>query len=448
MHERTQRAVARLLFVFCCAVPTALTLGCVLVTWTPWYHRRALAAIERDLGREAGLIFEIEDFRQTAPRSVQLFGVRVLEPESRREVARVREVQWARRNTEAVILLHQPELQSGQLSGVWKLFHDRFLCQPQHTSVPTIISATDLTIHSLLGSMTLRDFDAWVEAEPNSARASIQCIPAISNNDIPITISVLRERGEEVPSTEWMVDTQGTALPCSAFAEYLPQLETLGSNARFQGTCRWKRQGRNWSVDLAGSRFESISLDRLFEQHTHRLTGSATVQLERCRIEPHLRRSDIAGSLRAYDGQIGHSLLASAHRNLGFEVRLPESLSAPHQNVPYDHLAIGFNINNTQLRLNGVCGSEPGLESYPAGVVMLLNGYPLVQSSPNMLESLRVLAAMAPPHSVPVPLSKQTNWLTNVFLPPSRALPAEHASPPHIRAAGNWRGGDPIKQPR
>ncbi len=38
MHERTQRAVARLLFAFACALPTAITLMLVMVTYTPWYQ--------------------------------------------------------------------------------------------------------------------------------------------------------------------------------------------------------------------------------------------------------------------------------------------------------------------------------------------------------------------------------------------------------------------------
>ena len=266
--------------------------------------------------------------------------------------------------------------------------------------------------------------------------------------EVPLTITVRRDRSDEQPATDWLLDTQGTALPCSAFAEFLPKLESLGNEATFTGTCQWRHQGGQWSIDLAGSRFQQISLDRVFEQHAHRLSGNASLQLDRCRIEPHQRRSDIVGTVRARDGLIGRSLLASTSQNLGLDVRMPEAWGEAPGDIPYDLLAIGFNINNTQLRLDGVCRTEDGYESYPAGVVLILNGYPLVRSTPETIESLRLMTAIAPAHSVPVPLSNQTSWLTNILLPPSRPLPSNEPSPPRIRSAGNWQGGPSIAQPQ
>lgn len=448
MHERTQRAIARLLFVFCCAVPTSITLACILITWTPWYHRRALATLQSSLKKETGLVVEIGDFRKPAPDTWQLTKLRLLDPETRREVARVRELHWVRRENEASILLHQPELQSSQLANLWTLLHDRFLCRPEQTDVPTQIAGNDLTIHSRTGALTFRDVDAWVRGDAESAEATIQCQPAPSQLEAPLTITVRRDRSEETPATDWVLETHGTPLPCSSVAEFFPQLESLGSDATFTGTMRWRSQGDRWSLDLGGSRFEQIALDRLFEQHAHRLSGSAMLQLDRCRIEPHQRRSDIAGSLRAREGLIGRSLLSSASQHLRLELRLPEEWGTSPGDIPYDLLALGFNINSTQLRLDGICRTEAGYESYPAGVVLLLNGYPLVQSTPTTLESLRLLTTIAPAHSVPVPLSQQTNWLTQVFLPPSRPLPPDQPLPPRIRAAGNWQGGPAISQPR
>jgi hypothetical protein len=448
MHERTQRAVARLMFVFCCAVPTSITLACLLVTWTPWYHRRALASLQTQLGQETGLVVELGDFRRPAPDTWHLTKLRLLDPETRREVVRVREMHWVRRPDETRILLHQPEVQSSQLAKFWKLLHDRFLCRPEQTDVPTQIAGNDLTIHSRTGALTLRDVDAWVRSDAESAEATVQCLPALTQTQVPLTITIRRDRSEETPATDWILDTQGTTLPCSAVAEFLPPLEALGSEATFTGTMRWRRQGNRWSLDLGGSRFEQIALDRLFEQHAHRLSGSATLQLDRCRIEPHQRRSDIAGSIRAREGLIGRSLLTSASQNLGLELRLPEDWGNSPGDIPYDLLAVGFNINSTQLRLDGICRTETGYESYPAGVVLLLNGYPLVQSTPTTMESLRLLTTIAPAHSVPVPLSQQTHWLTHLFPPPSRPLPPDQALPPRIRAAGNWQGGPAISQPR
>jgi hypothetical protein len=138
----------------------------------------------------------------------------------------------------------------------------------------------------------------------------------------------------------------------------------------------------------------------------------------------------------------------SVSRHLDFEVRIPDGLVDTTGDIPYDRIAIGFNINNTQLQLDGICRKEVGYESYPAGVVLCLGGYPLVRSSGKTLDSLKVITAMAPPHSVLVPLANQTSWMTRVFIPPSRPLPRDEQVPPRIRSAENWHAGPTIGQPR
>ncbi|MGI9475051.1 MAG: hypothetical protein ACR2NZ_26195 [Rubripirellula sp.] len=449
MHERTQRAIARLMFVFCCAVPTCLTFLCILVTWTPWHHHRTLRAIEARLSQSTGLQIEIDDFQRSSPSTLELFSVRVVEPESQNEVARVREIQWVDDGKRVSILLQQPEVRSRELRSVWDLLHDRFLCRPDQTSLPVRAAANDLTIHSRTGDLTFTDIDAWIRQGDRTIEATIEGLPANTRSDSPVSVSVLRDRNQDLPSTQWTLDTRGTALPCSAVAEFIPQMEGLGTDAEYTGTMRWQIDAETWSVDLSGSSFSQISLDRLFERHTHRLTGSATLWLERCRIEPQMRRSDIAGSIVARDGMVGRSLLHSCQQHFGFQLRLPTPLiDRQDDSVPFDRLAVGFNVNNTQLELNGICRSERGYEGFPSDVALCLDGYPLVFSTDGTLDSLKVITAIAPAHSVLIPMSDQTRWLTKVFIPPSRPLPHPNAQPPRIRSAENFRGGPTISQPR
>jgi len=414
---------------------------CVIMTWTPWYHHRVLRKIEREISRESGLIVSVEDFYRSAPSTVHLTGVRLVQPETLREVAMVREVEWVSRDDEVSILLHQPELQSSQLESAWRMIHDRFLCSPQRTSVPVQFAANDLTIHSRTGSMTLRDVDAWIGLRGETVEATMQCMPANFGSDSPIAVTVRRDRSTELPSTLWILDTGGTPLPCSVLAEYLPTLKALGSEAEFLGTMRWQSDSNDWMVDLGGARFEKVSLDRLFEKQSHRLSGDATIEFVRCRIEPNQRRSDIVGSIRATDGQIGRSLLLSAQQHLGFESRFPEGFG----DVPYDLIAIGFNVNNTQLKLDGICRTEPGFETHAAGVVLCTDGYPWVRSSGQDLDALALLTAIAPSHRVMVPLSNQTHWLTSVLVPPSRPLPC--AENRIQRLAERPHDGPTIRQP-
>lgn len=442
MHERTQRAIARLMFVFCCAVPTALTFACVLVTWTPWYYNWDLRTIESQLSSRMELIVEIEDFQRVSPSRIHLHDVRILEPENRLEVARVRRLEWVSGSERTSILLHQPELQSSQLEETWRVVHDRFLCRPGQTSLPFEVVCNDVTIHSRTGSLPLRDVMAWIQPEENAVEATIQCMLANAGSDAPVDIKIRRDRSGETPWTNWTLHANGSPLPCSALAEYLPIMENLGSDAEFNGTMRWQLTEDDWWIDLGGSTFSHVSLDRLFEQHAHRLSGTAEINFRRCRIEPFNDRSDIVGSITAKDGMVGRSLLISSHENLGFGVRLPEGTS----DVEYDRLALEFDLNNSQLKLSGICHRELGY--IPNGIVMCQDGRALVQSSETTLDALKLITTIAPPHSVLVPLSKQTSWLMNIFVPPSRPLPRdEPAFPPRIRAMGETQGGPGITQP-
>ena len=445
MHERTQRAVARLVFLFCCAVPTGTTLAIILTTWTPWYHERCLRALEASLSRDTGMVIQIEDFERNAPSLLRLHDVRVLEPETTREVARVRVITWVAREDRAAIRLSQPEIQSAELPSAWQLIHDRFLCRPEQTSVPIRMAADDLTLHSRSGPLTLRDVDAWIRPTVDGVDASIQCLPATSRSDTPVSIAVSRNRRADKPFTSWTLRTDHTALPCSTLAEYLPLMAGLGSEAEFKGTMRWDVRDDGWTIDLGGSRFQQVDLSKLFEKHPHRLTGIADLQLDRCRVEPG-QTIDISGTFRSRDGFVGTSLIASVHEHLEFAVRQPDPQS---RDLPYGRMAFGFDVFGSQLKVSGVCRTELGYEGLPSGVLLCASdGQPLVATTSQSLPAIRLARAFAPKHSVMVPISDQTTRLMDFLLAPSRttaddALPP----PPRITAASSWVGGNPIAQP-
>lgn len=449
MHERTQRAIARLMFVFCCALPTIVVVACILVSWTPWYQGRSLRSIEEQLSRQTGLIVQIDDFKRATPSTWHLVGIRIIDPETELEVALVREMHWVSDRKQVSVLLHQPELQSSELPKVWRLLHDRFLCQPVHTGLPVKVTGNDLTIHSRTGALTLRELAVWIEPERDSVEAIIQAIPAFARADAPIRLNVRRDRSGSEPRTQLVLDSNGNQLPCSALAEYLPRLERLGNDATFFGTLEWQLHPDQWWIDLGSSRFEQVSLDKLFEKQFHRLSGRATIQFDRCRIEPHNQQSDIVGSIHAADGLIGRSLLLSGQQYLGLVMpKIPDGLVPATGDIPYDRLAIGFEINRSQLKLQGICRREIGFSGFPVGVALCLNGFPLVSTSDKTLDALSVITALAPSHSVPVPLSKQTSWLTSVLIPPSRPLPRDRADSPRIHFSDQRGGGPPVSQPR
>ena len=445
MHERIQRTTARLLFVFCCAVPTCFTCLSILMTWTPWYHYRALAKLELELSHTTGLVIEVDDFERTTPSNFRLLGVTIREPETTRKIAHIREIQHVQEDDRVTLLLQQPEVQAAELKGIWHLLHQRFLCRPDLTSTPVQASANDLTLHSRTGALTFKDMDALIVPNDDEVKATLDCLPANSVYNTPINITVRRDRSGKHPVTRWSLDTRGTALPCSAIADFLPEMEKLGVNAEYTGTMTWQFDPNHWWIDLGGSRFNDISLDRIFEQNSHRLSGTATIAFDRCRIDPHSKRSDISGSIVAKQGQMGRSLLLAATQNCGFDIRLQDRQIDQHGDIPYDLLGLGFNVNNAQIKLTGICRGQVGYEGFPSNVVMCLDGFPVVLSTPQILDSLNALRVVAPNYSVAVPMSDQTDWLMNVLIPPSRPMPSNDN---RIRSAENWRGGPTISQPR
>ena len=147
------------------------------MTWTPWYHHRALQRLEAELSLTTGLAIEIEDFEKATPSSYRLHGITIREPETTHEVARIRKIEHVTEGGEVTILLQQPEIQAAELKGIWQLLHQRFLCRPDLTAMPVRVSANDLTLHSRTGAVTLKDVDAWIVPHENAVEATLACLP-------------------------------------------------------------------------------------------------------------------------------------------------------------------------------------------------------------------------------------------------------------------------------
>jgi len=443
MHERTQRAVARLLFVFCCAVPTGLSVLFVAITCTPWYGDYLRRAMERQLSRDIGVTVEIESLEYPAPKVTRLNGVRLLEPETGAEVGRVRMVTWARGDTVNGIRLSQPELQSAQLAYVWRIIHDRFLCQPELTTRLVRMVAGDLTIHSRSGSMTFRTVRTWLRPVDQRIEAVLHCVPAARHNDAPVQVDVVRDRSGRFASTQWTLHSGDMALPCSALADYLPAMRNLGTDATFTGMLQWKSDESGWSIDLSGSRFDDVELSELLHNVPHRLTGRASVRLERCQIDPG-SAVDVSGTLLASGGFIGQSLLHSAQSQLGFDINLPEAGGA--RDLPYDRIALRFDLFGPQLTLAGICHQQRGMEYLEPGVVVAAFGQGIAQTPGQPQSWASLVRAFWQEGREVVPVSAQAGWLLEV-LPSPHVLPLRTGAMPRITAPGESWGQAVIEQP-
>ena len=424
MHERTERAIARLLFVFCCAIPTAAIMLAILVSWTPWYHNRQRRALEQFLSRDLGLVVTIESFERVSPMAWSLKQVHVVEPETKQTVLHVQRVTWLNESDRIGISLHQPKLNAPMLRHAWRLTHDRFLCRPEVTRIPIEVAANNLSIDGQAGPFELQDVLATIMPRPNSVKATLQCIPAISP-DSEVRIDITRDRGGEQPTTHWAMETEGTPLPCSVLAGCLPEIKVLGPEAKFQGQLKWELMlSGDWSVELGNSQFIDIELGELFDRLPHRFTGSANVHLNRCSVVP--RKSiNIAGSLSARNGYIGPSLLRSANRQLGFAVDA-EAARIDASDVRYDLVSFDFNLLDQNLFLQGTCGRVGGYNLPPGSVAIGMQRV-LAKSSDAEMPVVQLAHAIAAEDSEVVPITPETSGILHLFVPPASVLPIDQA---------------------
>jgi len=443
MHERTQRAVARMLFVFSCAIPTCMTVLVVVLTCTPWYSDYRRRSVEHELSRQLGVTILIDAIEYPAPQVTRLVGLRMLEPETQAEIGRVRLVTWITGDTKDGVRLSQPELQSQYLPYVWRVIHDRFLCQPELTSVPIRMAADDLTIHSGTGSMTLRDVDTWIRPLENRVEAMIQCVPAARRDDAPVHVTVVRDRSGRSAVTDWTLQTGDIALPCSALADYLPAMRNLGADATFTGTLHWKIDADGWLLDLGGSRFDEVELAELMHGVPHRLTGRASVRLERCHVEPG-EAVDVSGTLVANSGYIGQSLIRASHSQLGFDIAPLADGEA--RDVPYERLALRFDLFGPQLTLAGICHQQRGYEYLTDGVVVAAAGRGIVGSRGEPQSWASLVRTFWQDGRETLPVSGQSAWLMSLLPSPQRPV-SKPGIAPRITGTGALSGQPLIEQP-
>ncbi|TWT71073.1 hypothetical protein Pan14r_33830 [Crateriforma conspicua] len=408
MHERTSRAMARLLFVACCAMPTLLTLAVIIVCRSPWYHRSEIRALESNLEIHTGLDFQIGDFHRAAPDRIELSDVQLRHPETGRPVLDLYRVTWQRNDQGTVIRIVQPKLHHDQISAAWYLIHDRYLCQSQHTQSPTTILVDGLTV----GDFTFRDIDAQIVPHPQTVEVIASAVPASGNGiDDIIEATVMRDRSSLLPSTNWWINTNTAQLPCRVLSDFIPWMKRLGDSAQFAGMMALETGLDDMVVDLSGARFSDIDLATFAENLPHRMGGTAEIRFDRCVLQSD-QRHDIAGQITCDGGGfIAATLLTPLADQFGVQI---DPQWASQRDVGFDRFSAWFEINGRSMQATGNCNR---IETYlPPDVLASVGGRPLLMLPPTgPLDSAALAYLAAPLQSPMVPLTQATRpilkWL-------------------------------------
>ncbi|WDQ18524.1 hypothetical protein [Rhodopirellula sp. P2] len=426
MHERTMRAVARGLFVACCAVPTCVTMLIILVMWSPWYHRRCIRATEATLALQTGLDVRIGSLERVSPTTWQLGDVQLRDNETKQSIGRIRIVSWVQEDDRTIVRLSQPEIRAEYLDDVWQLVHDRFLCRPEHTLHPIRLAADDLTIQSAHSQITVRDLDGRILPGEKEVSAVLYCMLAGERPDMePMEIEIKRRRDEGQPRTSVALRTGELNAPLAWLAGYHPAFEKLGDEATFHGAAKLSQvpsqagmgaAGLVWMLDLSSARIENIDMARMTEFLPHRLVGKGSLQLNRCQIVPG-GVVDVDGVIQVTRGWISASLLPRLAEDLGCQLA-----TAVPDDFPFDLIAIDFDLYDGKLAMEGLCNSQRGFEKMPPGTMLCAGGQPIVRTGPQQIAATQLMRLFAAPHSVSVPVSGQTLEMLWLLQPPRGPL--------------------------
>lgn len=365
MHERSERAICRLVFVIFCAVPTLSFVSWALVLRTPWYHAGQIRTMEEELTRWFGVRVAIEDLRHPTPQVWELRDVRLSNPETGAEVASARTVLLTVKQQKVYVHLSQPELRSDQIGLAWEVFHRRLLCQPDVLDVPLQLRADDLSVRGDLQGITLTPAVLQITPDKDATLAQLQF--AIAGQPVveqPPRIQVRRSRGTQ-PQTTWMLDTQGTPLPCGVLADYMPAMRSLGPDATFSGVLRIQPHDGDYAVSIEDARFARVNMLDLTEPLDDPVRGMADIDVDYLYRRQGAPVTAARGELRMRGAQLQPRLLAAVAEL--FRVSLDPRLLNENRRVVCDLVSMRFLLDDQHVQLLGTGdGIDPGLPAQTA----------------------------------------------------------------------------------
>ncbi len=449
---RSSRQLGLAAFFLLCIVPTAAVLGWCIAWRLPWYAGSEAAG----LGRELGLTVAIQGLRHPRPGTVVYEGLVLSDPESGRWILRCPrlEAAWTtiaaagpspgkaapgRAARPAIALTAAAVEIDADGCGRLEQLVGRCLQGQGGPGLELRLTAAEVKLfdrqrlwrlHGLEGGLGACGCGCQAQAafrltdkpEGDSPifAASMPQKSGQSPGSEPIRLRVVRNRQVTPPAGGLELSTGRSELPLALLAIGLPELRRLGPGCRFSGY-GWANQGSDgWDGELTGQLLE-LDLGQLLGPFGQRLMGHADLAIQRAKVHGG-RLAEATGTLAGGPGRIGRPLVDAAIEHLRL-VRPPPA-TAWTEVLPYDCLALAFQLDEQGLRLAGRCpGPDPG-------TILLAAGGPLVcQPAEGSQPVVALVRALAPAGSALLPASPQTDWLRR-YLPfaEGRAAPATAAA--------------------
>jgi len=408
LHDRMRRRIALAIFFTLGVAPTL-----AVSAWGVWWHStRHVAAEAEQLGWRLGMKIWLSGVRHPRPGVVVYEELDARAPETNQPIFRCREVEarWTggggdSKGPSLQLVVSQPEMNFLQWAEMWRLVDRVFTRRAEPHDVRLQLSAEQLTLAGRGQSHKLGQVEARVETLSGGPQALVTFRLAGRAASEPACLLVTRNRQVTPPATGFTLDTAGTPLPCPLLAIGLPGFDLLGPRCQFSGTLVASPSGDGPSGELAGQ-FTEVDLERLVpDRFSHRLTGTADVNVEMARFGRG-RLQEAAGSLVAGPGMVSRSLLEVAVQRLGMAGG--PGIDRDDRLIPYEQLALWFACDAKGLRLRGL--SPAG----GSGTILVGRRGPILsepQPPAQQMPLEAVVQAFAPEAEDLVPIARQRDWL-------------------------------------
>lgn len=424
LHETTQRKACRVAFIAICIAPTLLLLLYGVRLQTPAYR----AAVASEMARSAGVVVSLDDLVHPRPGESRLTNVRLLDPETSAEIARIRVLDIAHVDGQIVAHAAQPQFDARHFALAWKRIEERLLRAEPTAAKRVEFRAADLTITSPdAESQTWRQVQLVVERDEGGSKAELRYVVAGADMSQPALFTVARRRsdeGEIAQHFEW--HTGATALPVAPWCAKLPWLARLGKSCTFRGELTADDAASGWQGELRGE-LSQLDLDALVsEQFPHKLSGEAHAILEFVRFDQG-RVVSARGRVEAGPGVIGRSLVEAACEHLHWQCADDATSKAkPEALQRYQKLALHFSLNDGEMQLRGECGDVQQRTA-------LAMGESRYRTAEGNIHPLALVRTLSPKSEHLVPATQATRSLVRVLPLPKESLHTEGTARGHLR---------------
>lgn len=407
-------------------LPTTALLGWTISCKLPAHVERCEGRLSELLGLKAS----IQRVRYPQPGLCLYEGIELTDPETHRPVLRCRWVELGRTGKALVLRPAAVEVNSEAAGRLVRLLMRRLQRELAVDDATLRLLPTSVTLRGPHDEQTYEDAECLIESNEGDDSATLRFRLAGIDMNEAATVVVTRRHSEQASTTRVSLNTAGASLPASMFAAWLDADRFLGRDARFRGSLWIDEDEQGRRGDLTGVLSDVDLAALVTARFPHVLTGQATLEIERARIEQG-RLTEAAGQLHCEQGVVGSSLLASAVESLGCRTDRLTSDRTPVDTLSYRRFFLRFALDRQGLRLAGVPRGPD------AGAIFIdASGRPLLSEPARQpLPLVALVRALVPPSQTHVPATQETAalvpWLP---LPPVVPPLADDGSPPRPSA--------------